>query len=326
MTLRPISEITITSSEGRIYTFRTPREIQITSSRYEITDTAEIKIPKNLRINDRPVVAGSDRLFKIGDRVKIRMGYHPILETHFEGYVAKVEPGNEISIKCEDASWLLKKKIIAAKTFKKVTLEELLREISPIPFKAAKADLGDLRITGASVAQVLEELRKTYGIFSWVEDGVLFSGLLYEDRNPDPVTFHFYGERGSVVDQDLLWREKGDLSVKAKAVSVVEDNKKREVEVGDPNAEISLTLFFPENLTEEGLKRAALEKIQEMDFTGFSGSFQALGRPRAIHSGIVELKDARIRERDGKYWVKKVETSYSMGGIRQAIEIDRRAL
>lgn len=320
--MRLLCHITIETQSGEVYSFRYAHSIRIEKSRYKLTDTATVEIPKNLRINRGAKIVGPAAVFRRGDKITIRLGYAPDLVTRFVGYIAKLEPRETMVLHCEDESFLLKENIIEKASFSQVSLEDLLSEICPTPYNAAKTNLGDLRLTNVSTAQVLDSFRSKYGIQSWFEDGVLQCGLTFEDRDPDPVTFRF--ER-NIIEDNLNWKDAEDIKVAAKCISIQGDNQKREVTVGSSIPTHKITLFFPDNMSEADLRRQGEEKLKSYQFTGFEGSFQAFGAPLIDHSGIVKLEDPKAQERTGSYWVKKVDISWGLNGYRQRVELDRKA-
>lgn len=317
--IRPLVHITITG-EDKTYSFRYVTNVVIKRSREKITDTAEVEIPKVLRINQGPKITG-EKVFRRGDKIEIRLGYAPNLVTRFSGYIRKVSPGETLVIYCEDEGFLLKENIIEKKTFQKATLKEVIEEISPIPFEAANAQIGDLRLTNVSTAKVLDDFRRRYGLRSFIQDGVLHVGLLYEDRNPEAVAFAF--ER-NIIDSSLEWSDEQDIRMAAKCVSLQPDNQVREVEIGSSSPTHKLTLFFPDSLDEATLRRQGEEKLKTYRFTGWTGSFKTFGEPVVDHGGVVRLVDPKAQERTGEYWIKSLVISSGVDGYRQRIELDRQ--
>jgi len=303
-----------------VYEFRYMTSLSVERSRYKITDTAEVVIPRVLRVNQGPKITG-EKVFKRGDKIEVWLGYAPNLSKRFEGYVRAVVPEDSLRLLCEDDGYLLKEAIVEKKTFQQATLEEVLQEICPIPYQAADTLLGDLRLTNVSVAQVLEDLRRRYGLKSYIQDGTLKVGLLFEDQDPTPVTFAF--ER-NIINSSLEWVSEDDIRMAAKCVSIQKDNKVREVEVGSSSPTHRVTLFFPDSMDEAALRRQGEEKLKAYRFTGYKGTFKTFGEPEVDHGGVVRLKDPKAQERTGDYWVKRVMVTSGIDGYRQTIELDRR--
>ena len=82
------------SFEPQIFNFCT--ELTIDSSYNNLTDTAEVIIPKKLRYlkeDGTPVdsiTRGEDPLFKIGDKASISIGYDSKLVEGFRGFISGI--------------------------------------------------------------------------------------------------------------------------------------------------------------------------------------------------------------------------------------------
>ena len=69
------------------YLFDFVNQVDINSSWDMLTDTATIIIPKKITFEGKPIVAGSNSLFKRGDKVEINLGYGNNLNKVFTGYI-----------------------------------------------------------------------------------------------------------------------------------------------------------------------------------------------------------------------------------------------
>lgn len=315
-------KISISTQAGSKYEFTYVHKIEIRRSRGKLVNDCTIQIPKNIRVNNVPIVVGEDRIFKRGDQVEIQLGYFPDLEKQFSGFIDAIEVADTLTIRCMDESFLLKRKVVKSEAFENITLSELLKAVSPIPFEAVDATLGDFRISNATVFQVLTEIKRKYHLPAWIEEGKLYCGLYYQDKDPTPKTFDF---NRNIIEDELEWISGDDFSVSATCVSIEADNKKRSVEIGDPDADAKITLFFPGKLTDKELKRQGEEKLKEYKFTGFRGSFSAFGYPSVSEGGKIILKDPKTAEREGVYWIKSVTKKFGVDGYRQIIELDRQS-
>ena len=92
-----------------------------------LTDTAEIILPKNIRI-----LSGKkfDEIFCAGDPVIISLGYNSELHTEFTGYLKKVSVGIPVILYCEDEMYNLKRTTVNV-SLKNAKLEDLLKKIAP---------------------------------------------------------------------------------------------------------------------------------------------------------------------------------------------------
>ena len=304
------------------FIFRSVCEVEVNSSWDNLTDTAKITLPAKLKWKGKHLVSGNDPLIKRGDPVSIELGYDFDYRTVFEGYLVDVKVKTPLEFICEDAMWKLKQKVIT-KSYRQVSLKQLLTDISPLKFECPDFNLGQFRISKATVAQVLEELKKTYGLRCWCRDGKLYVGTPYSSRtNPSPVTREFSFQE-NVPEDDLIYQRQEDVKLKVKGISVMPNNKRVEVEVGDPNGEQRTLHYY--NKTEAELKAILKNEIERLKYEGYRGSFTAFGEPFVRHSDRVELKDRRFTDRKGRYWIKAVTYKFGMQGYRQVITIDRKA-
>lgn len=296
------------------------KSLEIRKSRETLTDTATIEVPRKVNFGGKIQDLTRDKVFKRGDEVSIKIGYFPDLKERFTGYVKEISPGFITKIELEDEAYLLKQETVT-KSFKKVTVKELLEEISPLPFETIDADLGQLRLTRVTPAQVLEKLKSTYKLRSWVQDGTLKVGLLYsETASADPVKFR---KEYNIIEDSLTWREPGEQKVKIKGVGIAPDNKKVEYETPG-EGDITLTRFY--NVQSEKLLKEAVERdLETLDFSGYSGDFLTFGVPEVEHSAKVEIENLKEGHK-GEYFVKSLTISFGLDmGYRQRVELDRKA-
>ena len=300
----------------KVFSFVT--DVTIESSWELFTDTAVILLPNKFEQDGETITAGVNNLFKRGDIVEISLGYLPNLDVRFTGFISKILPDSPLRIECEDAMWLLKQKTVT-KSFKSVSLDDLLKAVVPstvtVQTNVTASQLGQFRITRASVAQVLEELKKTYGLVSFMRDGTLQVGLAYPFI---PATVHEITFQEDIISSDLEFRREEDVKIKVKGISILPNNTKIEVEEGDPDGEQRTLTYF--NLTQTELIKIVKRELPKLKYTGYEGSFQTFGEPHIQHGDNIKLIDKKFPERDGTYIVDSVNTTLSVnGGLRQTV-------
>lgn len=169
MALRPNNIITITQQPNQAvpervlntYTFDFVNSGEIHSSWQDLTDTAKIKFPRNIYIEDQngnavPLLLGTaiyndnkNPLLLRGDKIKIELGcfsdfdvetgdylngaeklYMPS-EPQFTGYITKIKNRAPFEIECEDEMWQLKKKNVVNKVWNgsDYTVKQMLAEM-----------------------------------------------------------------------------------------------------------------------------------------------------------------------------------------------------
>ncbi|MBR4787851.1 MAG: hypothetical protein IK013_08290 [Bacteroidales bacterium] len=107
--------------------------VKITRSVEALSDTAVIVLPgmvhnQTIEIEDK---------VKVGDAVKIELGYNDKLKTEFEGYVQRIgTDGGSIKLECEDGLWLFRK-AVADKVYANKDVKDILKDIAgqcgPVP-------------------------------------------------------------------------------------------------------------------------------------------------------------------------------------------------
>ena len=302
----------------RSWSFDFVNAVEITRNTEKLTTEAKITMPKKVRwngVNEIPI--------KRGDRVTISLGYNDNLQTAFVGYVRNVGFKTPIVITCEDEMFLLKQIPTQKKAYRSVTLETLLKD-QGINYRLnimGEQALGAYRVTADTVAALLGKLSEQ-GIraFFRYEEGVpvLYCGVLFErDNKPSQV---FKTGINIISDQSLQQQKAENMRLHVKAVSLMPDNKKIKVEVGDADGEHRTLHTY--NKKESELKAWAQQEIKRLKRDGLTGSFTTFGHT------LVDLLDAIGIIIDGTkmgiYQVKKNVIKYGDGGYRQEITLGLR--
>lgn len=316
---RPICHITFTKENGDKYEFDFCNSIEVKSSYKNFTDTAKIVLPRKLSFEGKQLFTGASAIFKRGDEVKIEVGYFPNKETIFEGYISYVSGSLPVEIECEDKMFLLKQTTVSKYSKESVSLNDLLVEILPddIDFECLDVHLGSFRISNTTVSKILDTLKGDYGFYSYFVNGVLHVGL--PSDSSDTITAEFGFEENIIDSDDLKYQSKDELFIKVVAISMQSDNTKKEVTVGDPEG--SQRTYYTYNASESALKEFANLKLNEVKYTGYTGSFEAFLEPKVRHGDAAKLTSKKLPERDGSYEVVSVTTKLDIYGGRQIIEI-----
>lgn len=310
--------------------FNFVHSVEIVSTWENFTDTAKIVIPGKLRmkkdgIYQDVITAGEGALWKRGDEVNIQLGYDDVLDTRFQGYITRIYPRRPIEFECQDKMFLLKQVNIPKYT-KTVGLKQLMTDILPsdITFTADDINLGKFRITKASVVEVLNYIKKTYGLSAYFQDDVLHVGFAYklgsEIDSENIYEFEFY--KNIIDDGNLDYVREDDINLKVTAVSIQSDNTKKEVTVGDDLGE--QRTIYAYNVDTATLTQLANEALEKFKYEGFRGSFTTFLQPHIKHGQGVKLIDPVLPDRNGVYLVKQVITKFGMEGGRQEIFLDRK--
>ncbi len=303
------------------YVFYNVNEVKITTARTQLVQTATIKLPRKY---DSQYL---DSVIHPGDIVEIKLGYKPTLRTEFTGYVREVNPNLPVEITCEDEMYKLKRKHPAAKTFDSATLKDVLNYLVPgARLEVPVVNLTNFKLDGkGSVAHALSLIKKTYGLDIYYRGTTLFAGLAYTDSAGIKAGDVVYNLQKNVINPRLNFRTVADVRLKIKAISILPDNKKLEVTVGDDDGALITEHFY--NLTTKAeLQVQAENKLKYKQYSGFEGSLVAFGEPYCIFGQVAYLIDPRVYPiRKGRYFIDKVVVTFGTGGFRREPYIGRKA-
>ena len=247
MSLRDYTLITIEQQTNSAYPTRGGKGVsqtflmdfvnsgEIVNSWQNLTDTAKIKIPRNIYVNNEtsnPLNFGSDPnkvglnlyggtatppLFMRGDKIKIKLGFYynnfdgtESLEVNevFSGYITKIKNRVPIEIDCEDEMWKLKQinvvnKVWLASTYDVVSmLKEMLAGTGITVIDglegSIKTNIGDFRTQNETVGAVLARL-KTAGLYSYFRNNELrCSGIVYYPGDRTGDVTDVLGNKGTI--------------------------------------------------------------------------------------------------------------------------------
>lgn len=302
----------------RAWSFNFVNAVEITRDTEKLTTEAKITMPKKVKWDKADKIP-----VKRGDSVKISLGYDDNLQTAFVGYVRDVGFKTPIVITCEDEMFKLKQMPTKKKAYRSVSLETLLKD-QGINYRLnimGEQALGAYRVTADTVAALLGKLSEQ-GIRSFFryEDGapVLYCGVLFErDTRPAQV---FKTGLNIISDQSLQQQKAENMRLRVKAVSLMPDNKKIKVEVGDADGEHRTLHTY--NKTESELKAWAEQEIKRLKRDGLTGSFTTFGHTLVDCLDAIGIVIDGVKS--GVYQVKKNIVKYGDGGYRQEITLGLR--
>lgn len=300
------------------WTLENVTEVEITLDMEQLTDTCKITLPKRLKWDGE-----ADVPVRRGDRVKVWLGYNDDLQLAFTGYIRDVGFKTPIVLTCEDEMFKLKQMPTVKKAYKNVTIEELLKDQGltyPINVMGEQS-LGQYRVTADTVASLLGHLKEN-GIRSFFryENGepVLYCGVLFEkDDSPTQI---FATGMNIISDQSLEQQQAENIRLRIKAISLMPNNKKIKVEVGDADGEHRTLHTY--NKTESELKAWAEQEIKRLKRDGLKGSFTTFGAKIVDKLTAIGIKIDG--EKKGVYQVSKNVIKYGTSGYRQEITLGPR--
>lgn len=296
--------------------------VAIQSSWKMLTDTADIVFPRRMKIFNGRNLAESIRE---GDPVKIELGYNRVLLTEFEGYIQRIGRGIPITLHCEDEMYKLKRKKVSYSK-RSVKLGELLKDLCgeyEIVTSFGDTELGAVRYAEMLVSQILEDVKKKTGLYSYFIGKTLYCGNVYTDKVQLPET-KIHLERNA-VSQDLQ-QTGGDYEVTA--LAILKGGKKLEAKAGTKGAEtVNLTYNDKDKtVTVEVLKEFAERYYEGLKKQKYKGGIELFGIPAVTFGQVIDLKSDITPEMDGKYYIEKVTKEFSDNATyRQKVELGGRA-
>jgi hypothetical protein len=289
--------------------------ISIMQSIKKLSDTAVIIVP---RAFSRAIISGETTslerknitdYIKVDDPVTVKLGYDGEPQKEFTGYVTKLGADMPLKIECEDEMSKLKKSNFT-KAFASVGLKALLNFIAP-DYQHNLIDdveLGKFTINNASAFQVLEILRKNYGLHAYFIGKVLQVGF---PISLTPTSTHRYVINKNVraKSNNLKFVKKDDVKLLLKAISINRNGQRLHSEYGDKGG-TQRTLHFRDK-TQRELEKLAEKNYKSLSFDGYQGMLPCWGRPRTIAGDAVEITDPKYSERDGKYLIEAVTLKFN---------------
>lgn len=299
--------------------------LKISSSWKNLTDVAEIYLPKKLSWQGQSV----RDVIRVGDQVSIQIGYDGQYYEEFSGFVAKVYNQTPIRIDCEDEMWSLKQVKVNKSYPGSMTLQQMLDDMLPNVNKVVEEIYcGAFRINNSTAAKFLQELRKN-GIFSYFRDGVLNVGFAYSLTNSAPAYDFYFNDknfnqtRGAIIENRLEFKRADDQRIKVHAVSFYPNGTKLEIDEGDEDGDTRTIHAY--NLDEASLRKFAQEKIKLLKYNGYTGVIPSFGFPRVRHGDLINLNNDEELDAISTYFVDKVDIDFGAEtGYKRNLELGRK--
>ena len=311
--------------DGRNQTlyFDAVNKVSVSRSWDKLTQTASVVLPRNIQYNKKNIYEGANAIMRRGDKIKIIAAYFPNETVIFDGYISKINNNVPIELLCEDAMFLLKQAIAPNLSYKSVNLRTFIAKVltnTSIPFKAIDAELGKIRLQGASIGKVLQVLRDQYGLYSYFVDGILRVGLAFYPAEAKQAVFLF--ELMVKDGMNLTYLKKDDVKVQIKGI-LIKDNAREEYIYGDTTGDVRTVFQYGGTKADLDLKCQSF--LEQANYTGYYGSFKTFLEPLVVPGDYAIVDSWKYPERKGKYLIKSVTTEVSTSeGGKQTIELERR--
>ena len=321
------------------FTFDYVTNLVIESSWNTFTDTAIITLPNNFIRNNKVIVAGTNNLFNRGDVVEINIGYFPKLERRFTGFLNNIHPETPLVLECEDPMWLLKQINLKSKQFINTTIKTVIDFATAdldnltIEFDDKDAKIGSFEIDNkgfVNAVTVFEVLKKNFGYNIYFQDGVLQVRILNSILSLDK-TAHVMDTEFNIIEDNLTFQRDDDVGMVVRFDSKQKDNsvitlfgfkEKGETVISrTPKQGGIVNSWKVPELSEDLIRQLITRNIDKYIWEGFQGSFTTFLEPTIEHSDRIDFIDNRLPEKNGRYLIKTVVTTFGVDGGRQIIEL-----
>jgi hypothetical protein len=267
----------------------------------------------------------------------------------FTGYITSINNRIPLELEFEDNTWKLKQIQAPNKTFKasQYTLESMMKELligtgfsfqDTINGNKLSTTFGDFTTQNESIAEVLARLQKDFRFESNFKGNKLRTGMFV--YYPEGRRTHNFKFQHNIISDDLVYKRKDDVKVGVEVhttqlVPVDKKNKddyfgyyyKNELRIVQVDQKPTA---FDGEIRTINMMKLPIDKIKDyiktqlnrLTYEGWRGSFTTFGLPMVQHGDIVNLIDNVLPERNGRYMVKSVDTSFGVNGFRQEIGLD----
>ena len=297
--------------------FNQVSSVRITETIAEIGNTATVELPRHFRkLNGKAVLD----YIKVGDSVKIELGYNGKLVTEFTGYVRRINAEIPLLIDCDD-DWYLLKRTKWNKSYKAVTLKAMLGELATgYEVEAPELNLGKFIVDNASTYEVMRKIQSDYGLMTRISGKKLVVDFSYAwGEKTKRLIYH---RQKNVRTSRLEWRRKEDVKVRVK-LEYWEGKKKKVIyRGGDEEGKGTAVKESPRIYASQADAAKAGDALyNKVAFDGFTGSITGFGVP-AVHAGdTIELQDDIYPEKAGVYVTDKVTISYGPDGFTRECQL-----
>lgn len=312
------------------YIFRGCISARVRSTRTSLGDTCELELHSRGVVKDKqrtPVDLG--KYFAEGMEVKVELGYYPRLVKRFEGYIKTISPNESIKIACEDEVYQLKRTAPVTKTYRNISLKSLLKAFKPditLADSIPNTIIEEYIVNNATAAEALQDLRDTYHLDIYFRDKKLWAGMPYTEPNLGVVKYMIRKDATNICNiqkDNLEYLTKETSKIRVRVISMLKNNKKIQVEVGDKNGELRTEYYY--GIEDKDVMRTLGEGLlTKYKVEGYKGSITTWGVPIINHSMGAMLIDPRYNGRKSTSVVDTVEDLFNDNGWELNLTIGQK--
>lgn len=317
--------------------FKGITEAEFESSVDTIGGTAKITLPKRLTTKDGKALLD---LIHTGDRVELKIGYNGGLKTEFTGYVSHIGDSTPLVLECDDAWYTFKKAAHITKSYKSVSLKDLLKDLFP----GYAVECPDFTFSGGYIIKdvtpytVVKKIKEEVGFCAKLdgENKKISCFWPFDFKGFTCHTYVFGTRNGTLLKElrdkrlapniaacNLKFVRKEDRKLQITGKAKQKKGKPLTAVVGSKEADAEKrTMNFGSDVTSEAeLKKRIQTELDKKSFDGYEGSITGFGFPQTKPGDSLKLIDKENPGREGEYLIKKVKVKFSPSGFRRENEL-----
>jgi hypothetical protein len=233
-------------------------------------------------------------------------------------------------VNCEDEMFMFKTFALKGKNYVSTTLLEVVKYVfSQAQEKSelwdsqtynilSDIDLGKFEIgEGTLPLKVFEELKKTYGIVTYVKDRVFYIGFQFREDAIEPKTIIIENQ---VIEDDTRVNTNKYRTLLVKAKSIGKDGKTLETTAGVVGGDTVSKIYY--NIKSfTALQALADAEHERLSISGLKGGFTTFLHPKLEHSTEVRVESTANPEKNETVFIRSVKISSGISGGRQEVKL-----
>ncbi|MCW3088934.1 MAG: hypothetical protein JWP81_3 [Ferruginibacter sp.] len=259
---------------------------------------------------------------KRGDKVIVMLGYDGKLLKEFEGYLLNIntDDGN-MTLNCEDDLFLLRKPV-ANKQFKNSSVKAIAQYIvdqtgtMKLTINCTlTVDYDKFVISMATAYDVLKKLQEETSANIYLLNGTLHI------HPPYIKIFGLvrYSFQRNIEQSSLKYKTKEDRKVQIVIEGVGRDGKKIEITSGTTGGDRITKKASGQSLS--AMKALADAEYLKNVFDGYEGDITTWLIPYVEPAYSAEVNDEDFKEKNGRYYVKSVTTTFDSSGAARKVQL-----
>lgn len=315
-----INKVKITIADK--YRVNAVKNVSIKSTWHDTAETCKIELA-NLAKNMNAKI-------KEGNTVKVELSQaltdsQDRFKTEFQGYISEVKNSIPFTLICQGEDYVWRRAKATSKFYKEIKISTLLKELfgDAVVVSDSLPDitLTKLRINRATPFEVLQKIKQQYFITAYFKGKKLLTGRPYlTEKNTPTVRYNF---EQNIIKDSLTVKTKSNVKLKVRAISILANGQKLEVETGDSGG-AERVLYFRGITDQVRLKELAEIQLEKLKKDTIEGGFETFGIPFARHSYLAQLSSSKHPQKTGTYFIDEVQTTFNTSGFRRKVKLGKK--